>query len=128
MRRKNQDWKPKVKMVSSLHCEGIEEVWATMTSFKETMISNQHFINKRRIQRKQWMWNYIQLRLAEVKIFQHFNLKSIFKQSLLQMFHSHPSVHKLAPGLESKVMNYAESPGSAADKLLQNFFKDESKS
>ena len=57
-----------VKMVSSLTCDGLPEVWETVLKYQKTMIDNEQMEIKRALQRKKWMWNYISDRLLEVRI------------------------------------------------------------
>ena len=66
MRRKSPLWKPKVKMMSSLTGDGMEDVWDAMQKFNSVMDESGHKLEKRAIQRQKWMWAYINSRLLEV--------------------------------------------------------------
>ena len=61
-------WFDQVKMMSSLTGEGLPEVWASMTKYRDTMVDNDQFVGKRAAQRNMWMWNYINDRLLDVRV------------------------------------------------------------
>ena len=53
-----------VLMASALHNEGIGEVWSTVEEFVAAMKTARVFGEKRRLQRKLWMWNHIDWNLV----------------------------------------------------------------
>ena len=57
---------PRVKMMSSLTGEGMDDVWEAMQKFNSVMAESGHKSEKRAVQRKKWMWAYINSRLLEV--------------------------------------------------------------
>ncbi len=70
MRRKHRPWRPKVKMVSSLNGDGLDDVWETMIDFREVMTDGEEegdlLAANRAKQREKWMWSYVNYRLADV--------------------------------------------------------------
>ena len=57
---------PRVKMMSSLTGEGMDDVWEAMQKFNSVMAESGHKSEKRAVQRQKWMWAYINSRLLEV--------------------------------------------------------------
>ncbi|OWF37250.1 Methylmalonic aciduria type A-like [Mizuhopecten yessoensis] len=105
MRQKSPNWKPTVRRVSSLHNDGIEDLWTMMGTFKNAMIDSKEFSNKRQMQKRIWMWNYI-------------------RDNIMDLFRSHKSVKSKITEVERQVVDGVISPGTAADLLLQEFIKD----
>ncbi|XP_033743041.1 methylmalonic aciduria type A homolog, mitochondrial-like [Pecten maximus] len=105
MRPKSPNWRPKVMKISSLHNEGIEELWTTMGTFKNAMTDSKEFANKRQMQKRIWMWNYI-------------------RDNIMDLFHSHIRVKSKIAEIEGQVIDGVISPGTAADLLLQEFIKE----
>ncbi|XP_069130110.1 methylmalonic aciduria type A homolog, mitochondrial-like [Argopecten irradians] len=105
MRPKSPNWKPKVMRISSLHNQGIEDLWETMGTFKTTMTESEEFANKRQAQKRTWMWNYI-------------------RDNIMDLFHSHKLVKNKITEVEGQVVKGTISPGTAADILLQEFIKE----
>ena len=60
------EFNPRVKMMSSLTGEGMEDVWEAMQKFNSVMAESGHKSKKRAVQRQKWMWAYINSRLLEV--------------------------------------------------------------
>ena len=56
----------RVKMMSSLTGEGMDDVWEAMQKFNSVMAESGHKSEKRALQRQKWMWAYINSRLLEV--------------------------------------------------------------
>ena len=71
MRRKSVLWKPRVKMMSSLTGDGLEDVWGAMQKFDEIMAESGNKLEKRASQRQKWMWAYINSRLLDVSLELH---------------------------------------------------------
>ena len=92
--------------ISSKTNEGIDNTWHTLQKFKETMIENNAFQERRSAQQKAWMWQYIQHRLVEA-----------FRQNTdLQQKHI---------AYEALVSEGSLNPGVAADLLLADFWGKE---
>ena len=77
-----------------------------MQKFKETMIENNAFQERRSTQQKAWMWQYIQHRLVE----------SFRQNTDLQQKHI---------AYEALVSEGSLNPGVAADLLLADFWGKE---
>ena len=90
--------------MSSRTGEGIEKSWEKMLEFKETLEAEGEITRRRSLQRRKWMWNYIQ-------------------DQLLTVFNSHPSVKAKRGQGEELVSNYSLSPGAAADILIGEFIQ-----
>ena len=73
-----------------------------MQDFRHVMIKHGVFQEKRSIQHKVWMWNYIQ-------------------DNILEIFKHHPEVVPHIGHIESQVVNGVLTPGMAADMLLALF-------
>ncbi len=50
-------------MASALHDEGIGELWSVVEQFVEAMRTPGVFGERRKMQRKLWMWNHIDWKL-----------------------------------------------------------------
>ena len=92
--------------ISSKTNEGIDNTWHTLQKFKETMIENNAFQERRSAQQKAWMWQYIQHRLVE----------SFRQNTDLQQKHI---------AYEALVSEGSLNPGVAADLLLADFWGKE---
>ena len=92
--------------ISSKTNEGIDNTWHTLQKFKETMIENNAFQERRSAQQKAWMWQYIQHRLVE----------SFRQNTDLQQKHI---------AYEALVSEGSLNPGVAADLLLADFWSKE---
>ena len=55
-------------MMSSLTGDGIEQVWESMSKYRNVMTDNDTLTTKRAEQRRKWMWSYVQARLMEVSL------------------------------------------------------------
>ncbi|KAA8594673.1 hypothetical protein FQN60_011808 [Etheostoma spectabile] len=122
LRRQSKSWNPKwgataqvslpcgpntpsqreVVRASSHTSEGIQEAWAKMEVYRDTMLASGELQGRRRAQQKVWMWSLIQ-------------------ENALCHFQNHPSVREALPHLEERVTKGAISPGLAADLLLKAF-------
>lgn len=129
MRKKSVHWKPKVKMMSSKTGDGLEEVSEVMSKFREVMTEAGELETKRALQRKKWMWSYINDRLIEVFQFAGCHLDRIglmffiVLSSRIQIFTSDPGIRSRSHLYEGQVINYQLSPGTAADILIEQFLK-----
>ncbi|XP_035000633.1 methylmalonic aciduria type A protein, mitochondrial [Hippoglossus stenolepis] len=109
LRRQSRSWNPKVVPASSYTGEGIPELWATIESYRDTMLAGGELQGRRKAQQKVWMWSLIQ-------------------ENVLCHFRNHPSVGEALPHLEREVTKGAISPGLAADLLLKAFSSSSSSS
>ena len=104
MRPKLKGWKPKVCLISSKTGTGLDEAWEKMNDFKNILLESDEFHKRRSMQRKKWMWNYIQNRL-------------------LDMFNEHPDIQAKRKKIETLVLNQNLSPADASDILISEFLK-----
>ena len=102
LHRPSNIWKPEVLRVSSINDEGFNKVWTKMQQFKDIMIQNGDFYNKRRRQYKAWMWNYIQ-------------------ENVIQNFRNNSNVKKHLFEYENLVVKEMLTPYRAATELLKVF-------
>lgn len=105
LRQKSKFWRPEVTRISSLNKDGIPELWELMEKFHDTMTTSNELQRKRQLQKKIWMWSFIQ-------------------NNIMDMFKIHPAVQNLILNVEQEVMKGVITPGSGADLLLTKFIKD----
>ena len=92
-----------VLKISSRSNEGIDDTWLALQDFKQTMIDNKAFEERRSAQQKAWMWQYIQHRLIE-------------------SFRQNPKLRRKHIAYETLVSDGSLNPGVAADVLLEDFW------
>lgn len=100
IRPKTKHWSTPVKRISSLTGEGISELWDLMLKHRTTMEECGEFQNRRKLQRRAWLWTHL-------------------KDNLLASFMAAPNMKSSLRDLEEEVMEGTISPGDAADVLLQ---------
>lgn len=105
LRQKSKLWKPEVTRISSLTKDGIPELWDLMEKFHVIMTESSELQRKRQLQKKIWMWSFIQ-------------------NNIMDMFKSHPAVHDQILTVEQEVMKGVITPGAGADLLLHKFIKE----
>ncbi|BHH83964.1 methylmalonyl Co-A mutase-associated GTPase MeaB [Desulforhopalus sp. 52FAK] len=93
------NWSPPVLTCSSLFSEGIQEIWDTIISHKDTFTESGEFEEKRREQALEWM---------------HF----LLDDGLRSWFYNNPEVAELLPELRRAIAEQKTSPTAAADSLL----------
>merc|ERR1719150_1672686 len=93
------DWRPEVKLCSSLEGDGVAEVWDKMTEFREKMTECGELEARRRRQHLRWMWSYVEERLVMMA-------KDIANNAAIEDF-------------EQKVREDVISPGAGADAIIQ---------
>jgi LAO/AO transport system kinase len=98
-------WVPRVLTCSSLHNEGIAEIWETIREHREHQTQHGHFLERRRRQSLQWMRELVSLGLED-------------------LFRTHPAVRSRMHDLERAVKSGSVSSFSAAHELLNIFRKD----
>lgn len=99
------DWAPKVLTCSALDKQGIAEVWAAAENFRDQMLSNGFFAEKRRQQAQYW-------------------LREALQDGLLRTFHADPAVREQLLALEPAVLAGRMSPFAAAEAVLAAFRKE----
>ncbi|CAG2254455.1 argK [Mytilus edulis] len=104
-RRRSKFWKPEVTRISSVNKEGIPELWDLMENFQTVMMESNELQRKRQLQKKIWMWSFIQ-------------------NNIMDMFKTHPAVQNLIKNVEEEVMKGEITPGTGADLLLTKFIKE----
>lgn len=102
MRPKSKIWKPKVMLLSARTGDGMEDAWLKLQEYRQVLTEHGELERRRGLQRKKWMWNYIQ-------------------DQLLRMFNSHPGVRVKRSELEELVLSHSLGPGVAADLLISEF-------
>ncbi len=97
-------WIPRVETCSSIANDGIEEVWKMVNDYISFTNQNGYFDLKRRSQAKSRMYETI-------------------NEKLKDEFYRNPKVSKLLPTIEKDLMSQKRSSYSAAQKLLDVYFK-----
>lgn len=95
-------WSPVVSTASSYENRGIEEVWATINKFKAQVEENGYFVENRKNQQIQWMYNNIH-------------------EELKRLFYANPAVQSQLEALEKEIVNSVISPVKAAEIILKKF-------
>lgn len=95
-------WSPVVSTASSYENRGIEEVWATINKFKAQVEENGYFVENRKNQQIQWMYNNIH-------------------EELKRLFYANPAVQSQLETLEKEIVNSVISPVKAAEIILKKF-------
>jgi LAO/AO transport system kinase len=92
-------WQPPVLQTSALHGHGIDKVWQTLLKYREAMTENGAFLDRRRHQSLDWMWQLIDA-------------------GLRHRFRDHPAVKASLPDTLRAVTEGAVTPTAAAHRLL----------
>jgi LAO/AO transport system kinase len=95
-------WIVPVLTCSALQQAGIDEVWNSVSAFKDAMTKSGHLDQRRAQQAHAWMWNEI-------------------SETLLQALKDDPRVARQLPELERKVAAAHMAPGAAARSLVSAF-------
>jgi LAO/AO transport system kinase len=103
-----EEWDPKVLTCSSINNQGIEEFAQVLYQHHKIMEQTGHLEDKRKKQRKDWMWNILQ-------------------NVLQSMFKRNTEVSALLNDLETKVLSGEMTPTKAASLILDEFVKNVSK-
>jgi LAO/AO transport system kinase len=99
-------WTPRVLTCSSLHDDGVSEVWDMVREHRAHQTANGHLETRRRHQSLQWMRELVSLGLED-------------------QLRAHAGVQRRMPQLEEAVGNGSVTSFSAAHELLDIFRKDE---
>lgn len=95
-------WTVPVLTCSALARSGIDEVWATIDTYRDTMDKAGALMARRAEQAHAWMWNEV-------------------SETLLQALRDDPQVETLLPEMERGVAAGLMAPGAAARQLVQTF-------
>jgi LAO/AO transport system kinase len=98
-------WTPVVSTASSYENKGIDDIWKTMTDFRQLVKENGYFERNRKQQQIQWMYNNV-----------HEELKSLF--------YSNSAVKKNLRILEEEIVQSKISPVKASEKIIDEFKKN----
>ncbi|MEM7169669.1 MAG: methylmalonyl Co-A mutase-associated GTPase MeaB [Pseudomonadota bacterium] len=102
LRPASPNWTPRVQLCSALEEQGIDEVWKTVTDFRDKMTESGEWSAKRAQQAKGWLWNEV-------------------SDSLLATLRREQQVAEQIPALERAVVGGKLAPSSAARQLLEAF-------
>lgn len=102
LRPTSKNWTPPVLACSAIEHRGIDEVWATVMRFRDTLSKTGEWQEKRARQAKAWMWSEI-------------------RDSLLDRFLSDPAVAARIDVAEREVGEGRIPPTMAARDLLERF-------
>jgi LAO/AO transport system kinase len=102
LRPTSPDWRPKVMTCSSLHKNGIGEVWDVVGEFHQASSTSGNFEQRRKDQAKAWMWDEV-------------------NETVSRMLRTDQNIAALLPGLESQVQDGKMAPAQAARKILGAF-------
>ena len=102
LRRKWQEWEPRVVRTSATTGVGVDEVWATVSAHRELLMSTGELERRRRSQARAWLWSEVTGRLTAV-------------------FRLDPEVGRLLPQLERAVVAGRLSPTTAAAQMVEAF-------
>ena len=101
---KKSGWIPTTATCSAFTKEGIDTVWQTISEYLHLVKSNHYFEEKRKEQNQFWMMETID-------------------EQLKNHFYNQPNMAQLFDSTKKAVQNNTISPFSAAQILLDNYFK-----
>lgn len=102
MQATHPSWRPPVRLVSSLHNRGLDEVWDDICEHRRIFEANGERSQKRRRQLHRWMWRMVEDRL-------------------LSALRSHPQVVAIRAQLEADVLSGRTTPTLGAQAVLHAF-------
>ena len=100
----NSGWSPIVSTASSIQNIGIGTVWDKIMEFKKLVKGNGYFVNNRKRQQIQWMYNTI-------------------NEELKQLFYGSDVVIKKIKQLEKDILDSKVSPVNAAHSIIEEYKK-----
>ncbi|WP_299434738.1 methylmalonyl Co-A mutase-associated GTPase MeaB [uncultured Maribacter sp.] len=100
----NSGWSPIVSTASSIQNIGIGTVWDKIMEFKKLVKGNGYFVNNRKRQQIQWMYNTI-------------------NEELKQLFYGSDVVTKKIKQLEKDILDSKVSPVNAAHSIIEEYKK-----
>lgn len=105
LRPRSTRWKVPVTICSALEDQGIDQVWARITEFRELMTASGDLAANRSQQARRWLWHEV-------------------AESLLARLREDPAVRLRLAGLEEAVASGRLSPRVAADQLITDFWNN----
>ncbi len=105
LRPRSTRWKVPVTTCSALEDQGIDQVWARITEFRELMTASGDLAANRSQQARRWLWHEV-------------------AESLLARLREDPAVRLRLAGLEEAVGSGRLSPRVAADQLITDFWNN----
>lgn len=94
------DWIPRVSSVSSLHNQGIDDVWEVIREFENQQKTRGYFLENRQQQAVDWF-------------------RENLGQSLLERFYQHPEIKNEIRQIEADIREKRCEPNLAVKELLQ---------
>ncbi|MDR1865033.1 MAG: methylmalonyl Co-A mutase-associated GTPase MeaB [Bacteroidales bacterium] len=98
-------WEPQATTCSSVTSEGVGKIWELILQYEQLTRNNGYFENRRNRQAQYWM-------------------NETIRNSLITHFYAHPSIEKLLPAYEEKVLSDRTSSFAAARALLEEYFSN----
>ncbi|MBC8365147.1 MAG: methylmalonyl Co-A mutase-associated GTPase MeaB [Actinobacteria bacterium] len=95
-------WTPPVVTCSGLTGEGLTELWAHIEAHRAALTASDEWDERRRGQQLAWMW-------------------ALVEDRLLASLHDDPAVVEVLADAERRVLDGAEAPAAAADRILDAF-------
>ena len=99
---KDSGWEPKVMTCSAFNKTGIEEIWQTLSEYRDLTGKNGFFLSNRNFQARYWMFESVE-------------------EQLKSGFYNHPQVKTKIREMEEKLSNAEISSFEAARQLLEIF-------
>ncbi|XP_047737895.1 methylmalonic aciduria type A protein, mitochondrial-like [Hyalella azteca] len=97
-----RDWRVPVLRVSSVTCEGLEKLWATMTSYRKLMLTSGQLLQRRREQQRTWLHSHLQ-------------------EAVMTEFMNTGGMAAVLADMEKKVSAGIVTPGNACDELVLKY-------
>ncbi|CAI8379901.1 MAG: putative GTPase [Acidimicrobiales bacterium AG-410-I20] len=101
----NQNWNPKVMMVSGLTGDGLDDLWSLITHHRQVLTQSGDWDQRRREQSLSWMWSTIE-------------------SHVISGIHSHPKVVEILERIEEEVSAGVMNPRRGAEEILKALEKD----
>jgi LAO/AO transport system kinase len=99
MPNKYSCWRPRVRLISALTNDGIDDLWELIQEFKFQMMDSGEYLELRAKQRETQMWTQIE-------------------NSLIQSFRTNPKVMSYLRQQKRQLRKKEITPGKAAENLL----------
>jgi LAO/AO transport system kinase len=98
-------WKPEVLTCSAHENKGIEAIWDKVVQYKQLTLTNGYFDRRRKDQRENWMFETIE-------------------DLLKNNFYTHPVVANALSDIKTRVLDKELCSYSAAERLLNDYYKE----
>lgn len=102
LRPKSSNWIVPVQTVSALRNEGVQDIWAMLCTYRDTMKNSGEFADTRRRQAVDWMW-------------------SLLMDDLKSLFLNHKDVKGIFSQVQEAVSQGITTPSAASRRLLDVF-------